>query len=179
MPPCNGGQGRGRNRDTLGDAAAAQEKARGRTPVTGSTTCLARLRRSSFSACGYGDWDTRHHAGRTTVNVSPGSGPSHVRVVGSTTRATEHGGDTRECGVAGAGSAASRRQLPKQVLDRIGSNGYREHRMRLKGVSSANWVRRPSHEVKDPDERWLRELYPWPVLVQVECGESHVDIPRR
>ena len=48
--------------------------------------------------------------------------------------------------------------------------------MRLKGVSFANWVRRPNHAAKDPDERWLRELYPWPVLAQVECGESHVDI---
>ena len=48
--------------------------------------------------------------------------------------------------------------------------------MRLKGVSFTNWARRPSHEAKDPDERWLRELYPWPVLAQVECGESHVGI---
>ena len=50
--------------------------------------------------------------------------------------------------------------------------------MRLKGVSFANWVRRPSHAAKDPEERWLRELYPWPVLAQVECGESYVDNPQ-
>ena len=51
--------------------------------------------------------------------------------------------------------------------------------MRLRGVSFATWLRRPSHATKDADERWLRELYPWPVLAQVQCGEPHVDIVQR
>lgn len=44
--------------------------------------------------------------------------------------------------------------------------------MHLKGVSFANWMRRPSHAAKHPDERWLRELYPWPILAQVACDTS-------
>lgn len=48
--------------------------------------------------------------------------------------------------------------------------------MRLNGVSFVNWLRRPSHAAKDPKERWLRELYPWPVLAQVKCGKPHVDV---
>jgi hypothetical protein len=42
--------------------------------------------------------------------------------------------------------------------------------MRLKNVSYATWLR--SHLSKPPRERWLRELYPWPVIAQVDCGEN-------
>lgn len=49
--------------------------------------------------------------------------------------------------------------------------------MRLKGVSFENWL--GSHTHKDPEERWLRELYPWPVFAQIECSEEHVDVVQR
>lgn len=42
--------------------------------------------------------------------------------------------------------------------------------MRLKNVTYTTWLK--SHVYKPPRERWLRELYPWPVLAQVECDES-------
>ncbi|MCX7022839.1 MAG: hypothetical protein NTW26_11335 [bacterium] len=44
--------------------------------------------------------------------------------------------------------------------------------MRLRNVTFANWLR--NHDQKDPKERWLRELYPWPVLAQVECDANEV-----
>ena len=46
--------------------------------------------------------------------------------------------------------------------------------MKLRNVTFANWP--GSHGSKDAEERWLRELYPWPVLAQVEYDESHVGI---
>ena len=46
--------------------------------------------------------------------------------------------------------------------------------MKLRNVTFANWL--GSHGSKDAEERWLRELYPWPVLAQVEYDESHVGI---
>ena len=46
--------------------------------------------------------------------------------------------------------------------------------MRLRGVSFANWLRNPSHGSKSKEERWLRELYPWPVLAQVDCDDCLV-----
>ena len=49
--------------------------------------------------------------------------------------------------------------------------------MRLQGVTFENWLR--SHQCKDPRERWLRELYPWPVLSQVECGEPYVGVRQK
>jgi hypothetical protein len=52
-----------------------------------------------------------------------------------------------------------------------------ESTLRLRNVTFANWLQ--SHGQKDPDERWLRELYPWPVLAQVECDEPHVGRPQR
>lgn len=39
--------------------------------------------------------------------------------------------------------------------------------MKLKNVSFTKWL--SSHEHKDPQERWLRELYPWPIFAQVDC----------
>ena len=44
--------------------------------------------------------------------------------------------------------------------------------MRLTGVTFENWLR--SHGQKRPKERWLRELYPWPVIAQIEFGEEHL-----
>ena len=82
------------------------------------------------------------------------------------------GVDARRAGRSGGGSTLLR-QLPERVFGRRGG-GLQERRMRLKGVSFANWIRRPSHAGKDPEERWLREWYPWPVLARVECGESYV-----
>jgi hypothetical protein len=49
--------------------------------------------------------------------------------------------------------------------------------LRLRHVTFANWLR--SHGQKDTHERWLRELYPWPVLAQVECDATQVDQPQR
>ena len=49
--------------------------------------------------------------------------------------------------------------------------------MRLKGVSFENWLR--SHTHKDPEERWLRELYPWPVLAQIECDAEHLGVAQQ
>jgi hypothetical protein len=42
--------------------------------------------------------------------------------------------------------------------------------MRSMNVTFDNWVR--SHAHKQPKERWLRELYPWPVLTQVGCAPN-------
>lgn len=44
--------------------------------------------------------------------------------------------------------------------------------MKLKGVTFDNWIR--SHGGKDRTERWLRELYPWPVIAQIEFGEEYL-----
>ena len=44
--------------------------------------------------------------------------------------------------------------------------------MRLRNVSFENWLR--SHHHKVPSEKWLRELYPWPVLAEVDCDRAHV-----
>jgi hypothetical protein len=44
--------------------------------------------------------------------------------------------------------------------------------VRLRDVTFDTWLR--SHGKKDPKERWLRELYPWPVLAQVDCDERNV-----
>src|SRR3954464_9122166 len=44
--------------------------------------------------------------------------------------------------------------------------------MRLRGVTFDTWLR--SHSEKNPKERWLRELYPWPVLAQVDCDDRYV-----
>ena len=46
--------------------------------------------------------------------------------------------------------------------------------MRLRDVTFAAWLR--SHGEKDPEERWLRELYPWPVLAQVDCDAKNVGV---
>jgi len=44
--------------------------------------------------------------------------------------------------------------------------------MKLRAVSFDTWLR--SHSDKGRKERWLRELYPWPVLAQVDCDERLV-----
>lgn len=46
--------------------------------------------------------------------------------------------------------------------------------MKLRNVSFDTWLRSPDHSGKDPEVRWLRELYPWPVLAQVDCDERLV-----
>lgn len=48
--------------------------------------------------------------------------------------------------------------------------------MRLRRVSFDNWLR--SHTHKEREERWLRELYPWPVLAQVHCDQEHLGVPQ-
>ena len=49
--------------------------------------------------------------------------------------------------------------------------------MRLNGVSFENWLRSHAHKV--PKERWLRELYPWPILAEVDCDEGLVGVTQR
>lgn len=49
--------------------------------------------------------------------------------------------------------------------------------MRLQNVNFGTWL--GSHRQKDPEERWLRELYPWPVLAQVECDVKDVGRAQR
>ena len=49
--------------------------------------------------------------------------------------------------------------------------------MRLKGVSFKNWL--ASHSHKDPKERWLRELYPWPVLALVDYDRRNIGVVQR
>lgn len=49
---------------------------------------------------------------------------------------------------------------------------YKKVRMKLQNVTFTNWL--ISHQHKDSGERWLRELYPWPVLAQVECDAQYV-----
>jgi hypothetical protein len=49
--------------------------------------------------------------------------------------------------------------------------------LRLRNVTFANWLHTHGH--KKPHERWLRELYPWPVLAQVECDSAQVGCPQR
>ena len=44
--------------------------------------------------------------------------------------------------------------------------------MRLRNLTFDTWLR--SHNNKNPEERWLRELYPWPVLAQVDCDKNNV-----
>ena len=44
--------------------------------------------------------------------------------------------------------------------------------MRLRNVGFETWLR--SHGKKAPEERWLRELYPWPVLAQVNCDQKNI-----
>lgn len=50
-------------------------------------------------------------------------------------------------------------------------------RLRLRGVTFATWLQ--SHGAKAPDERWLRELYPWPVLGQVDCDPKGIGRKQR
>lgn len=49
--------------------------------------------------------------------------------------------------------------------------------MKLQNVTFANWL--VSHRHKESEERWLRELYPWPVLAQVECDTQYVGRAQR
>jgi len=49
--------------------------------------------------------------------------------------------------------------------------------LRLQNVTYANWL--GSHGQKTAHERWLRELYPWPVLAQVECDKTQVGRPQQ
>ena len=49
--------------------------------------------------------------------------------------------------------------------------------MRLRDVTFDRWLR--SHGEKAAEERWLRELYPWPVLAQVDCDAKNVGRAQR
>jgi hypothetical protein len=49
--------------------------------------------------------------------------------------------------------------------------------VRLRDVTFDTWLR--SHGEKAPEERWLRELYPWPVLAQVDCDAKNVGRTQR
>jgi len=44
--------------------------------------------------------------------------------------------------------------------------------VRLQNVTFDAWLK--SHESKKAKERWLRELYPWPVLALVDCDEDNI-----
>ncbi len=44
-------------------------------------------------------------------------------------------------------------------------------------MTFAEWLR--NHGYKKANERWLRELYPWPVLAQVECDAAQIGCPQR
>jgi hypothetical protein len=44
----------------------------------------------------------------------------------------------------------------------------------LTGVTFSNWLK--SHGEKDPQERWLRELYPWPILALIDYGRASVGL---
>ncbi len=49
--------------------------------------------------------------------------------------------------------------------------------MRLRDVTFDRWLR--SHGEKAAEERWLRELYPWPVLAQVDCDAKNIGRAQR
>src|SRR5262245_34267419 len=49
--------------------------------------------------------------------------------------------------------------------------------MRLRNVTFASWLR--NHQHKDPEERLLREVYPWPVFANVDCNENHLGRAQR
>lgn len=49
--------------------------------------------------------------------------------------------------------------------------------MRLKNVTFDNWLL--SHAHKHPKERWLRELYPWPIFARIDCDPRLVGLPQR
>lgn len=49
--------------------------------------------------------------------------------------------------------------------------------LRLRDVTFASWLQ--SHGQKDPEERWLRELYPWPVFAQVDIDAKRMGRPQR
>jgi len=49
--------------------------------------------------------------------------------------------------------------------------------LQLRNVTFATWLH--SHGQKDTHERWLRELYPWPVLAQVDCDATLIGRPQQ
>lgn len=49
--------------------------------------------------------------------------------------------------------------------------------MRLRGVTFENWLRGHGH--KRASERWLRELYPWPVLARVDYHERALGVVQK
>jgi hypothetical protein len=44
--------------------------------------------------------------------------------------------------------------------------------VRLRNVTFPTWLQ--NHRDKAPEERWLRELYPWPVFAQADCDSEKV-----
>lgn len=59
----------------------------------------------------------------------------------------------------------------------LGITRQSEGSLRLRNVKFENWL--SSHGQKAAHERWLRELYPWPVLAQVECDAAQIGRPQR
>ena len=51
--------------------------------------------------------------------------------------------------------------------------------MKLTNLNFKTWLASPSHKSKFNEERWLRELYPWPVLAEVEFDSENIDIPQK
>jgi len=49
--------------------------------------------------------------------------------------------------------------------------------VKIRNVNFDTWLQ--SHREKTADERWLRELYPWPVLAQVDCDAENVGVIQR
>jgi hypothetical protein len=49
--------------------------------------------------------------------------------------------------------------------------------MRLRDVTFQHRVQ--THGQKQPKEKWLRELYPWPVLAQIDCDVKLINQPQR
>src|SRR5690349_14028401 len=69
------------------------------------------------------------------------------------------------------------RAAPSSSISVRSARVARRPRMKLRGVSFERWLQ--SHPGKEPKERWLRELYPWPVLAQVDCDDTLLDQPQK
>jgi hypothetical protein len=50
--------------------------------------------------------------------------------------------------------------------------------MKLRDVTFERWVATSEHSGKPSRERWRRELYPWPVIADVDYSSDLVGIPQ-
>ena len=74
---------------------------------------------------------------------------------------------------SGDSDAASLTRTPRYLLATKSSCGIGQKRpVKLKDVTFERWL--ASHPEKQAKERWLRELYPWPVIAQVDYAEGLV-----